>query len=248
MREALPNLSTLRIVAVATLNAGAVVVLGLARQGWPSEQFWRNNEPWVIVALLVSASVPLVQAIIMERGERARRKAIEREQKIQLFLTTSLIYIVRHAGADWETTGIQAFEIRRRWKWGATYHQKAAVVRLAPIPPSGIKWTEGKGLIGRCWKTRTRQFTDLAAHFSDVQHLGPEDWRNLSDEKRYGLTFDDFQRVRGKYGIVAAVPIISRKEKYVGCITSDMPPGRDIAKRPVLESLATTAQLVREVL
>jgi len=130
----------------AVVNALAVLTLGAARLDWP-QGFWTNRAAFVFGALIVSGLVPLVQAGIAERGERARRKAIELEQKIEAFLVTSLIYVVRDGGADWENTGIQAFVVRSKWR---PRQVRLAKVRLGAIPTSGIQWTQGKGVIGRC--------------------------------------------------------------------------------------------------
>jgi hypothetical protein len=122
---------------------------------------------------------------------------------------------------------------------------------MGAIPTSGVKWSQGKGVIGRCWKRRQPQYHDLETHFAPYANHTKEQWQQLEDEARFGLTYEDFQVLRGKYGIVAAVPIV-KDDKYVGCITADLPPLAAGAPAPnrdqVLESLASTAALVAHVL
>lgn len=238
------------IWSLAVVNALAVFALGASRMNWPSIEFWSGRAGWIISALALTAAVPLVQAIIAERGERRRRKAIEREQTVQTFLIASLIYVIRHAHADWENTGIQAFGVRGYHRWA---HQvRLSKIRLGAIPSSGIRWTKGKGVIGRCWETRSPQYEDLSVHFAPYLDCAKEQWDALPAGTRFGLSFSDFQTQKGKYGIVAAVPMVDRKDKYIGCVTADMPPQVAGGKLPIreelLKSLAGTARLVAEVL
>jgi hypothetical protein len=231
----------------AVLNGVAVVVIGAARLDWP-KGFWIGRTPWVVGAVIVAGLVPIVQIVISERGEKARRVAIEREQRIEAFLVASLAYAVRHGGADWLNTGIQAFVVKGFWR---PRHVRAAKVRLGPIPSSGIVWTKGKGIIGRCWETRSPQFEDLHAQFAPYQTYDRSKWDALGPAERFGLTYDDFQRLGHKYGMVAAVPIVDRRERYIGCVTADTPHDQErgaLKRNEALEALANTAQLVREVL
>lgn len=194
----------------------------------------------------MTAAVPLVQAIVAERGERARRRDVERERAIEAFLVANLIQAVNHAAVPWENTGVQLFVVKGRWRW--TRHVRAAKVRIGAVPSSGVHWTKGKGIIGRCWETRTPQFADLAAHFAPYVGCTREQWDRLDADVRYGLTFDDFQRLGAKYGVVAAVPMIDRHGKYIGCVTLDTAPDGDaraINRDELLKSLSLTADLVQ---
>jgi hypothetical protein len=237
------------IKLLAFVNAVAVLVIGAARLDRPPG-FWGVHAGWVIGALMITALIPAVQVAIRERGEKGRRAAVERERKIEAFLAASLIHVARRAGADWETTGVQAFLIRRGWR--RSQQVRAAKMRLGPVPSSGIIWTEGKGIIGRCWATRAPVCADLESHFAPYLGSSRTEWEALPAETRFGLTYEDFRRLAGKYGIVAAVPIIDARDTYVGCVTADTPPlnGKPgtLQLDEVLKSLASTAQLVRHVL
>lgn len=224
-----------------------MLVLGTSRQGWPPG-FWVDRAGWVVAALAVTAAIPLLQYGISERGERARRKALEREQKIEVFLAACLVYVVRNAGADFEHTGIQAFVVRGRLR---RRQVRLAKVRLGAVPTSGIVWYPDKGVVGRCWSARAAQYEDLESHFAGYKHLSRCDWEALPPTARFGLTYEDFQCLKDKYRIVAAAPIIDRQDRYVGCITADTPQGEGshaVCRAAILASLATTAQLVGEAM
>lgn len=234
------------IVAIA--NTAGAVVLAAVRYSSPSAEFWVGRGGWVLTAVVVTLAVPLTQAAVIEMGERGKRKALERERSVQTFLISSLLYVVREAGCDVANTGIQAFVVRG---WGPWRRQeRLAKIRLGAIPSSGIRWQKGKGVIGRCWETRSPQYHDLAAHFAQL-NVAEARWDSRSETERFGLTFKDFSIVKDKYGIVAAVPIV-KQDQYVGCLTADMPPLAAGASAPnrerILNSLATTAGLVAEVL
>jgi hypothetical protein len=238
------------IKALAALNGAAVFAIGLARFGKPAG-FWVERSAWILIALGVTAIVPLMQVMISEWGEKSRRSAIERARKIEAFLVASLIHLVRHAGADWENIGVQVFLVRRRlWR---RHHVRAAKVRLGAVPSSGTDWTEGKGIIGLCWATRAQQCVDLASHFAPYLGCDKASWDALPDRIRFGLDFEDFTRLGGKYGVVAAVPIMDERDRYVGCVTADNPPSaagtpNALDNEEVLKALATTAHLVQQVL
>lgn len=103
------------ILFIALLNTVAAFVVTASRQNVPDATFWAERSTWIMVALAVTLGVPLTQAGIVELGERRRRKKLEREQDVQTFLSGALVNIANHGNADWETTGIQAFRLQRRW-------------------------------------------------------------------------------------------------------------------------------------
>jgi hypothetical protein len=85
--------------------------------------------------------------------------------------------------------------------------------------------------------------------FSALAGMPEEKWTGVSTQSCYGLSYADYQALGSKYGIVAAVPIMSNSGNYIGCITLDLPPGVALQQEELaLESLATTADLVRRLL
>lgn len=206
---------------LAIVSAIAALAVGLSRLGWPTG-FWDERDPWIAYALIIVCGASILVPIVSELGEKAKRQSFERRQKLQTVLASSLVYVARYAGADWETTGVQVFLVKRQ---GLNQVQvPAAKVRLRPIPSSGVRWVKGKGLIGRCWETQQPQFLDVAAHFRDHEHLSAEAFEALPEATRFGLTFNDFQRLRGKYGMIAASPLVDDAGRYRGCVTADFPP------------------------
>lgn len=236
------------------INGFAVVILGLARIDWPDPTFWTKSA--VIGALVVTGAIPTIQAFISERGERRRRVALEREQTIRTCLAAALVVLARDCGANWETTGVQAFGLKRiafsfnPWKIWRLKQVRLSKLRLGAIPASGITWTKGKGLIGRCWDTKAPQWEKLNLHFAPFMTLTRAEWESYSPERVYGLSYDDFQATKGKFGLVAAVPIIGTTGQYLGCITMDTPASSSnrIDKNKAIQSLSLTADLVKTII
>lgn len=234
-------MSKLILVAVV-MNAVAVAVVGFSRAGIPKD-FWPGRTSLVVWAIVTTAVAPIVLAWIAERGERRQRRLLQQQTKLEPFLTAALIQLHRDLGVDWETTGVQVFAKQGWWWWKR--HRRLAKVRLSPVPSSGIVWSAGKGAIGRCWETGAPHAVDLAAHFAPYESIHTEEaWNTIPPRDRYGLTFNDFQRLKDKYGFVAVTPIV-RKDKYVGCVTADIPPGGPNLSGPaVITILSGTAHLV----
>lgn len=236
------------IYYLAVLNGLAAFVLGAWRLQKP-DGFWAEREAWVLAALTIAGATPFLQAFIAERGERTRRRAVERERKLESFLVSALIDLVNLGRADWQRTGVQMFLVRGRWWWSR--QERVARVRLAPRPSSGVVWSKGKGVVGRVWETRRGHVVNAVEHFAPFAGFEEARFLALSPERRYGLSFDDFNRLKGKYGVVAGVPIVDRKDRYVGCLTADLPPDLPQAAldaSALLRSLEVTAHLVRDVL
>ena len=230
---------------MALVGSLAALALSLSRQAIPSTEFWAHHQGWIIAALASTFIVPMLQAGIVEFGERGRRKELERQQNIEAVLLTSLLDLERHAGANIRTTGVQPFAVRGWWK--LERQVRIGKVRLSAIPSSGVKWTKGKGVIGRCWATRTPKVMDLETYFSPYKDYDKLRWNRLDADIRFGLTYEEFEHLNGKYGVVMAVPIVDSKDKYVGCVSIDTPisDGVDetLREAEARASLAQTARL-----
>jgi hypothetical protein len=118
------------------------------------------------------------------------------------------------------------------------------------MPESGISWEKGKGVIGLCWETKSSQNVNLdEPPFSELMQTTKQEWTAISSSVCFGLSYNDYQALKGKYGTVIAVPIVADGGGYKGCITLDMPPKFRLTNtQQAVESLATTADLVRRLL
>jgi hypothetical protein len=231
-------------------NAIAVMVVGLARQDIPAGFWTAQREWWIVGALMTTAVVPFLQFLFTDRGEKARRRALERERRINAILAGALVQAVKRAGADWEQTGLQAFAVRKR-RLHRDDQTRVGKVRLSSLASSGVRWTKGKGVIGRCWERQRHHVADLQSHFQQYLDWDEARWNTLAHDVRYGLAFDEFEKMKDKYGVVAAVPVVDRRDQYIGCVTADFPPGAPSAainRDELLGVLAGAAVLVGQIL
>jgi hypothetical protein len=237
------------IVLFAIINAMAGVVVALSRAHIPHPPFWDEHERAVLIAIVTVSFLPLLQAIVSELGERKKRKAAELAATLQEILAGTLIDLTENAGADWKKTGVQVFRLRRWWLF-SHIQVRLGKIRIAHIAPSGIKWRKGKGLIGKCWATGLPVSKNLDTHFAKYRHLNETAWNNLHQTvEKYGLSYKEFKKINDKYGLVVAFPL-TRADKYIGCITVDMPPecSASVDEAKVSETLSAAAPSIAAVI
>jgi hypothetical protein len=223
-----------------------VLAIGASRLNLPSVDFWRDKTQWVVAALVISSLPSAVQTFLLDRGERRRRKALEQEDRLRVFLTTSLVDLAANCGLDWKTTGVRVFVTKKKRFRKKYEHDRVALVKLNSGPPSGIKWVDGKGIVGQCWESNgQRQFEN----FDRFRGHNQGTWNAMGPRERFGMTFDEVKLMRERYGVVAAVPIVDGT-KYLGCVTMDTEPTPTALpdQQEVWHSLGVTAAFVKTVL
>jgi hypothetical protein len=219
-----------------------------------AEVFWQKHGNWLLVAVFATAAIPFFQGLIAQNDENKRRKRLELEKKVRQILEGCLVDLVTSCKFDFARTGVQVFFVKRRPLISRhpfrRAQEKIARVRLASFPPeSGVSWEKGKGVIGKCWSTRSVHFVDLGEAFGKLDGIKEEDWNRLPIEARFGLDFREFQQTGRLYGMIGVVPIIGSDRKYKGCISVDMPPGiwKSEWQEPATRILSAAAAVVAVV-
>lgn len=214
----------------------------------PVKNFWQARGGWLLWAALVTAIAPSLQLLLSERTERAR---LQRERAFREILTGVFVGLIEKAEMEWKTTGIQAFLVRRRLhvrhRPFAKVQDKIVRFRLASLPKdSGIPWTRGKGVIGKCWTTETPQFMDLRQVFPSPAPRSQAEWDQLPEDKTLNLEYSEYLRTKDHYGIVGAMPVTNRKGRYIGCVSLDLPVDsrQDPQQRDVFEALAAASAMI----
>ncbi len=207
-------------VVLAILGVASAIVLSTKDAfGWPG--YALIGATWVSVFL---AGVEQIRRAFREYlGERDYKRI----QRVNEVLRAGFTDVVREAGLDWNSTGIRlglnAFFVKRRW-WPPFRRElmRYGQARITISNPSGIRWTRGKGVIGRCWQERQDAGRNQAADYGPYINSSETEWTALDPAFRDRLDFDEFRRVK-HYGAVIATPITDERGRFVGCISVDAP-------------------------
>jgi hypothetical protein len=205
--------------------------------------FWEENRGLFYGGVAILAITALLE--VVRPGLQDRRLALER--RVREVLKAALLDIVESTGLDWRRLGVHAFLVRRTWR-----HPFRGVLRrvgrerLSSSPPaSGIEWTRGKGALGRCWAEMRDVGVNLEVEWGSLRGSSRKDWEEASDEVKYGMSFEEFQRVRD-YGAIVVTPILDSREGFRGCVSVDAPGDvyEVLWSRDVREILQDAAQTI----
>ncbi len=216
------------VLSIAILASAAALAMHFAKIEWPDKLFWAEHTRVLLTCALISATAPWLQSFAVENNEKKRRKALELEKSIKEFLTAALVDISRAMATDCTKAGLHAFLVKRPFPWTEEVQVRIARVKLSfNPPPSGITWTKGKGVIGRCWTLRGNHVRNLEGWFAPHLAVTEQQWNGLPADTTYGLSFVEFTRTKEHFGTVAAVPILAGggTGKYKGCVSFDLPAG-----------------------
>lgn len=94
-----------------------------------------------------------------------------------------------------------------------------------PPATSRIRWTRGKGVVGRCWKEGQNLFIPTGDLYEENPTQKRREWRKLPREVRMRISHREIGRIRGKYLAVLAVPILDWANNVVGVMAVDVRKG-----------------------
>jgi hypothetical protein len=200
----------------------------------------------IVIQAIYVPLVHLVNAVLREQTRAFRESA-------RAALAGAYLELVAQ-GASPTALGLHAYIVRHRPIPPFRPHLlRVAKVRLGSAPPgSGIVWTQGKGVIGRCWVEDKAIVMDSAAAYAPFMTVSREEWqRQVPADVRLNLTFGEFKRIRGRYASVIAVPVRDRTGAVRGCVVADIlrdAPGRVLFDDKAQATLAEAAVAVGNAL
>ncbi|WP_432542101.1 hypothetical protein [Kineococcus sp. SYSU DK002] len=231
-------MTTDRVPPRLVLDVALVVLAALVGAGLALEraELWDTSSTVVAVLILATALLAIVPAVLRAVAEvRGRRTAALRELHEDV-LSGALWALADASGLDPRDLALAAYRVRRP-RWRAATLERVHRVRARRRPgASGVAWAPGKGVIGECVASGAVVARDVAAA------EGAGDPQGLSEA--------EIARVRGKYPVVVAVPLVDdsgSRSAVTGCLALDGPAGSLPAlTRPdvlaVLEATARTLQ------
>lgn len=230
---------------MAAASAATAVALGLHQAG-----VLALSSTTRIVLVALAAAVAFVSSTVVAVGDWRRQRAEARRDDVAFALRGVAFAVQDLTGIDIRELGLAAYVVRRSplrpWRQVLTrVHRERSARRPAA---SGIVWRPGVGVIGDCVRSQEAVGQDVGvdqAPYADVDRAG---WAAVPEHVKAGLTFEEFQRVVGKYHVVVAVPLIDdtrQRTRAVGCVALDGPAGSYAALwtpdvRDALMSAATT--------
>lgn len=203
-----------------------------------------------IVATVVVVSAPSADGYLYLRARRLDEERRLLARQVSETLRIALVQIIDLTGLDWKAVGLNAFLIERPWGWRAEpYLRRIGRERISIHPlPSEVRWTKGKGVIGRCWELNSDVGVDLAKHFAPYRALTEDEWDALTTDERFGLSYLEFKRTE-HLGPVVATPIQEPDGTIIGVVSVDGPPGTytRLSSEPVREAIGAAATTVRNL-
>lgn len=210
----------------------ALLALWLVGMKAAQQVKWIGPDPTLEFTLVVGAGVLVfadnVQAIYQTyrqpKADRLRRK-----------MDLSLLACIRslgeepHVGVDPWGLGTSVYVYRKKWRiFDATRMVRIRPFRLTDDPQESIiSWTDKKGVVGKAGREKLPQHADWtkqAPNWNADRSKAVALYKALSDEDRWGFSFEEFNQVACKYVEALAVPIMNRDgTKVLGVLGLDVP-------------------------
>lgn len=210
------------VSALAALIAG--VALAARQIEWPSSEFWEVNGDWLDPTILVLTIITLGYGAIREwflvrRVERVEKDDLARDGAQALFL---LVAGATKGKIAMEAIAVHVWKTRSRPSrqhpimWEPELHRLASF-KVHQRGTSSVRWTKGKGIVGRCWERQCDQWADLSMHQSA---WAEGEWDALSEEDGLGMTAEEFER-SAAYWAIYATPLKDKNDEIIGVVSVD---------------------------
>jgi hypothetical protein len=179
---------------------------------------------FLIVAGVLVAFITATEAAI---DQRRHGRAGELREQARAVLAPLLLELEEATRINARQLGVSAYRIRQPiWPFAKPRLERLLRLQLLIRVSSGIAWRPGLGVIGQCILRGQDVVENLAALDEQLGDTPPDEWASLGDDLTYGLSYEEFLRVRGKYGVVLASPMIKETplgSRVIGCIAVDAP-------------------------
>lgn len=209
-------------VAAAVMIAAIALGLGL-------EEIGAWDPPYRLLVVLVGAGVlvALITTIEAAIDEYRWGRAEEFRERARAVLSPLLVELEEATGVSTRQLGVSAYRLRRRvLPFRRRRLERLVRLQLVIRVTSGIAWRTGVGVIGQCVERGEDVIENLAALDEQLAGVDEAEWKTLPADLTFGLSFYEYAKVRGKYEVVLATPIITETplgSRVIGCIAVDAP-------------------------
>lgn len=209
-------------VTAAAVAAAAGLGLGLEEAG-----VWTPNPELVVALVATGVLVAFITATEAAYDHYRRGRVEQLREQARAVLAPLLLELEEATGIETQDFGVAAYRLRRSVLPFRTARLERLVrMQLVIRVVSGIAWRRGVGVIGQCVERGEDVVEDLAALDEQLADVPADEWDDLGRDLTYGFTHDEYQRVRGKYDVVLATPMIQERplgSRVIGCIAVDGP-------------------------
>ena len=188
--------------------------LGAAMYQKPDWRWWASIVGTATLGVVFAALV----TIAAEKGHRAKMKL-----DVENILQAAMIELSTEVGLEPQDISLRAFKVSRSAStfWLQKEQRSIGVIRQRRgVPPLTIRWREGVGVIGRCWKTKHEV---QRIPLSGLAELSQADWGKLDPDARMGFSWEQWLSLRERYHGLVAYPIVEQRGypgryRYWGCV------------------------------
>lgn len=209
-------------VAAAVIAAAVGLGLGLEEVG-----VWDPSRELIVALVAAGVLVAFLTSTEAAIDQFRHGRAEELREQARAVLAPLLVELEEATGVSTRELGVSAYRLRRRLlPFGRQRLERFVRLQLVIRVSSGIAWRVGAGVIGQCVQRGSDVVENLAALDDQLANVDARQWKSLPQDVTYGLSYDEYTRVRGKYEVVLATPMIRETplgSRVIGCIAVDAP-------------------------
>lgn len=239
----------------ALAGLALIVAVVLAYNEWLAAPEINSGLPrvpfgWVFWLTLTLAVVTFADKIVSIEGEKS---ALERETartRVNNVLAALIVELWEETEVNPKHLGVSVFTSR-----GSSASLRLARVvryRISNDPQATkVSWRSNKGAVGTCWSTHNAIHRDWHKQLKQWKpDLTEGDYASIPRADRDGFTYQEFQRIGGKYSEVMAFPVLSEGGAMLGVISVDIAAKAGLSTRVLTDHLegivAATCNMIAE--
>lgn len=211
------------------LRVAAAIIVALVGLGLGLEEadVWEPNRGLVVAMIATSVAIAFITTTEAAVDQFRHGRAEEMREQARAVLAPLLVELEEATGISTRNLGVSAYRLRPKFlPFRRRRLERLVRMQLIVRVASGIAWREGVGVIGQCVERGEDIIENLATLDEQLTDVTPAEWKKLPADLTYGLSYNEYTRVRGKYEVILATPMIRETplgSRVIGCIAIDAP-------------------------
>jgi hypothetical protein len=200
----------------------AVFTLGV---GLHAAEIREVSDETLVGFLIVIAAAGIAQPLSEIAFERAEEKTRLWEQRVERVLRGTFLALVEwHEDLDWHFVSVNAFLVQTSGLLRSHEHLvRIGRFKIRETAPTGVTWTLGKGVIGRCWKTGQVEGRNVAQDHGPFVEGPAAEWDALPADFRENLTHEELKSLSHLGAVIAAPMPAEGSSEIIGVVSVDVP-------------------------